>query len=129
MATRKSSKPTPARKKVLKPIKSVKPAKSSKPVPALKPIAAKSNRVPAKAKPQLVRDSFKMPKNEYVLIDELKQRALRLGRAAKKSEVLRAGVNALYWMSDAELVVALAKVPSLKTGRPKDEPKPARKKV
>jgi hypothetical protein len=36
-------------------------------------------------KPKLVRDSFTMPKPEYVLIDELKQSAAKLGHPVKKS--------------------------------------------
>jgi len=82
---------------------------------AVSPVPAK---VPAKAKPKLVRDSFTMPKAEYAVIDELKQRAARLGRPAKKSELLRAGVKALNAMSDDILRAALLAVPTIKTGRP-----------
>ena len=47
----------------------------------------------AKAKKvKLVRDSFCMPKEEYAQIELLKQRLLALGKAVKKSELLRAGV-------------------------------------
>jgi len=77
---------------------------------------------PAKAgkpkKPKLVRDSFKMPKSEYALIDELKLRASHLGRPTKKSEVLRAGVMALTAMGDAAFLAAVGAVPATKTGRP-----------
>jgi hypothetical protein len=76
-----------------------------------------------KAKPKLVRDSFTIPKNEYGVLAELKQRSARLGHPAKKSEVLRAGIAALKSMPDAALLAALQAVPSLKTGRPKNNGK------
>ncbi len=69
-------------------------------------------------KPKLVRDSFTIPKMEYAVLDELKQRALRLTRAVKKSELLRAGVKALAAMPDAAFLAALKTVPTIKTGRP-----------
>ena len=89
------------------------PAKpATKPVPM--PVV-----VAVKAKHKLVRDSFTIPKDEYAVLAELKLRAGRLMRPAKKSEILRAGINTLRGMTDKALTVALAAVPSLKTGRPK----------
>lgn len=70
-------------------------------------------------KPKLVRDSFTIPKDEYVVIDALKTRAGKLGQAVKKSELLRAGVKALAAMSDIQFKAALSNVPTIKTGRPK----------
>lgn len=84
-----------------------KPAKPAKPVKADKP-----------RKPKLVRDSFTIPKAEYAVLDELKQRAAKLGAPAKKSEVLRAGIKALAQMSDVAFQSAMAAVPAIKTGRP-----------
>ncbi len=69
-------------------------------------------------KSKLVRDSFTIPKDEYAAIDALKARALPLGIAIKKSELLRAGLMALTTMSDAKFKAALSAVPTLKTGRP-----------
>ena len=69
-------------------------------------------------KPKLVRDSFTIPKAEYSVLDDLKQRASKLDSPAKKSELLRAGIKALAAMSDAALLVALQAVPAIKTGRP-----------
>jgi hypothetical protein len=43
---------------------------------------------------------------------------LEIGRPAKKSEMLRAGIKALAGMNDAALVAALAAVPAIETGRP-----------
>ncbi|MDP3699608.1 MAG: hypothetical protein Q8R72_01735 [Hylemonella sp.] len=70
-------------------------------------------------KPKLVRDSFTIPKDEYEALAELKQRCAKIGHPAKKSELMRAGIQALVALSDKGLVAALGKVPSLKTGRPK----------
>ncbi len=69
-------------------------------------------------KPKLVRDSFTIPKEEYAAIEVLKIRAMTLGLAIKKSELLRAGLMALTGLSDAKLRTALVAVPTLKTGRP-----------
>lgn len=69
-------------------------------------------------KPKLVRDSFTIPKAEYAVIEALKLRAAKLGRPAKKSEVLRAGVQALAGMGDAAFLAAVGAVPVMKTGRP-----------
>ena len=69
-------------------------------------------------KPKLVRDSFTIPKAEYMVLDELKIRATKLTRPSKKSELLRAGIKALASMSNAAFLTALAQVPSIKTGRP-----------
>jgi hypothetical protein len=85
--------------------------KTAKPVTTAKPVKAK--------KPKLVRDSFTIPKDEYVVIESLKIRAGKLGQAVKKSELLRAGVKALAAMSDIQFKAALSNVPTIKTGRPK----------
>ena len=76
--------------------------------------------VELEAKHKLVRDSFTIPKDEYLVLAGLKERATQLRRPTKKSELLRAGVAALHAMSDRAFLATLAKVPSLKTGRPKD---------
>jgi hypothetical protein len=78
--------------------------------------------VGSKQKHKLVRDSFTIPKDEYAVLTGLKQRAAKLAHHAKKSEVLRAGVQLLSVLPDAAFLAALQAVPSLKTGRPKQEP-------
>jgi hypothetical protein len=70
-------------------------------------------------KPKLVRDSFTMPKPEYVVIDELKQRAAKLGHPVKKSELLRAAIKVIAGLSDAGFIAAMSAVPPIKTGRPR----------
>ena len=86
-------------------------AAPTKPTKPAKPIKVK--------KTKLVRDSFTIPKDEYVVIENLKTRAGKLGQAVKKSELLRAGVKALAAMSDLQFKAALNNVPTIKTGRPK----------
>ena len=118
-ATKKPAlkKTTAAKKPVLKKV-AAKPAikaaapKTTKPVKVAKPAKVK--------KPKLVRDSFTIPKDEYVVIDALKTRAGKLGQPIKKSELLRAGIKALAAMSDIQFKAALSNVPTIKTGRPKN---------
>lgn len=99
----------PAAKAVLKPL--VKPL--------VKPVVKAKAEKPVKVKkPKLVRDSFTIPKAEYAVLDELKQRAAKLACAVKKSELIRAGVKALAAMPDTAFLAALKAVPAIKTGRP-----------
>ena len=93
------------------------------PSPAM-PVPKTADVAAAKLKQKLVRDSFTIPKQEYAVLAALKQRAIRLQRPVKKSELLRAGIAALQAMPDTELLSALQAVPSLKTGRPKHSAKP-----
>jgi hypothetical protein len=83
--------------------------------PVAKPVKAKVEKV---KKPKMVRDSFSIPKLEYAVFDVLKLRATKLGKPAKKTELLRAGIKTLASLSDAAFLAALKTVPSLKTGRP-----------
>jgi len=68
---------------------------------------------------KMERDSFTMPKTEYAQLYVLKERLVKLGNPAKKSELLRAGIMQLTAMTDAALKMAMSKVPTIKTGRPK----------
>lgn len=79
------------------------------------------------AKPKLVRDSFTMPKADYALIEALKIRALDAKRPAKKSELLRAGLQALAALSPEVLVKSLDALTPLKAGRPKKSELPPAK--
>lgn len=125
MAT--ATKRSTASKTVKAPVKSgtstaKKTTPTRKPAPAA-PVKSAPVTPEAKiAKPKkqkLVRDSFTIPKLEYVVLDELKLRATQLAHPVKKSELLRAGIKALTSMSDAALLAALKAVPTIKTGRPK----------
>jgi hypothetical protein len=81
------------------------------------PATAAADARPAKTK--LVRDSFTIPAAEYERIGQLKLRAATLARPTKKSELLRAGLQALLSMDNSTLLAALETVPTIKTGRPK----------
>ncbi|HIV73035.1 MAG TPA: hypothetical protein H9903_19020 [Candidatus Aquabacterium excrementipullorum] len=99
----------PAKKAAAKPARK---AVAAKPAPEVKQSPAK------KPKQKLVRDSFTMPQDDFKLIDQLKARALGFQRPAKKSELLRAGLQALVGLSDARLKAALEALAPLKPGRP-----------
>ena len=128
--------PAPTASKVKKAV--VQETKTVVKAPAKKPSKRPADTAPAKAKaaapapalpakevrakkPKLVRDSFTIPKDEYAVIEALKQRANALAQPVKKSELLRAGLKMLAGLSDAALRSALQAVPSIKTGRPKAE--------
>ena len=137
--TAKKAAPKPALKKVVKkaapraktPVKKAVKA-AVKAVPAKKAVAKptavktvvtavakpKATKPVKEKKPKLVRDSFTIPKAEYTVLADLKQRAGKLGSSVKKSELLRAGIKALAAMADSALVAALKAVPAVKTGRP-----------
>lgn len=86
------------------------PSKTAAPAAASKPL---------KIKAKLVRDSFTMPAADFALIAQLKDRALVFQRPAKKSELLRAGLQVLQALDDAKLRKALDALEPLKPGRPK----------
>ena len=106
--TAKSATAKPAVKKPLS--QAFANSKTTRNVEPIKPVKPK--------KPKLVRDSFTIPKIEYMVLEALKLRATKLTRSVKKSELLRAGIKALAALSDAAFLSALEKVPAIKTGRP-----------
>lgn len=108
-----AAKPAAAKKPAAKPAKAPAAAKAA---PAAKPVVeAKA----PKQKAKLVRDSFTMPQVDFDLIAVLKERALGFKRPTKKSELLRAGLQALAGLNDQALQAALNALPPLKPGRPK----------
>ena len=121
--------PTPKRNGTVKkvtPTKTTAPASvkptsktSGKPVkPAVNAPAALKAKPAKDKKIKVVRDSFTIPKSEFAQIADMKKRALALGVDIKKSELIRAGLQAIFAMSDAGFKKALSAVPTLKTGRP-----------
>ena len=104
-----------AAKPVLKPLIKAGVTESSKIRVPAKPKVEKQLKA---KKPKLVRDSFTIPKAEYTVMDDLKQRATKLAFPIKKSELLRAGIKALAAMPDQAFLAALQAVPAIKTGRP-----------
>ncbi len=119
VAVKAASSAAPSKKPVAAKTAVSKPA-VSKPVAVKKVAAAKTPVVKAPKAPKLKmeRDSFTMPKTEYAQFAVLKDRLVKLGQPAKKSELLRAGIMQLAAMTDAALKAAMAKVPTIKTGRP-----------
>lgn len=108
----------PAAPKPARTVRTPRPAKAAatpKPTPAA---AAAPEELKLKKVP-MVRDSFTMPQAEYALIAALKARTLQGGRHAKKSELLRAGLQLLSQLDDAALSKTLDALPPIKVGRPK----------
>ena len=103
-------------------------SKSGRKAPAVvaKPAKRKSAPVAAPAQPlkkdKLIRDSFTLPREDFELIAALKDRALDFKRPTKKSELLRAGLQALAKLDPAALRAALEALRPLKAGRPKNKP-------
>jgi hypothetical protein len=122
---------TPAPKR--KPVQSAKTAVKQPAVPVTgkvsqtqtaqpKTLDKKVSDLPSKTikekKVKVVRDSFTLPKTELLQIGEMKKRAMTLGVEVKKSELIRAGLQALAGMADTAFKKAMANVPTIKTGRP-----------
>lgn len=113
--------------------KTTKRAAAPKPAPKAKveavemPVAAPEHaaeetavkKIKKEIKVKVVRDSFTMPQNEYQKIEDIKATCLQAGRHVKKSEVLRAGLQALSNMNLADLEAALSGLETIRTGRPK----------
>ncbi len=76
------------------------------------------NPAPAQV-PRVIRDAFTMPEEDYRLIAGAQERCLLNAVRASKSEVLRAGLQALAGMSDEQLTAAIARLSRVPTGRPK----------
>jgi hypothetical protein len=94
-----------------------KPAAPAAKAVAAAPVVSASK--PPKLKAKLVRDSFTMPQADFDLIAGLKERALGFKRPAKKSELLRAGLQVLAGLNDTALRTTLNGLAPLKPGRPK----------
>lgn len=128
----KAAKPTGARQAAAAP-RGGKVASDSKP-PRPRKVASASAIRPlphltrAEVDCEVLRDSFTIPKEEYLQLDALKRRALALPLTIKKSELLRAGLKLLSTLDDADLAQALAAVPLVKTGRPKGKGEKAKRR-
>jgi hypothetical protein len=93
-----------------------------KPAPkktAVKPEKKHKKEKKSDGKVKVVRDSFTMPQADYDLIAALKQKALKAGLHVKKSELLRASLQALSKLPAAQLERALSGLEKIKTGRQK----------
>ena len=67
---------------------------------------------------KVIRDSFTMPSRDYKKITQLREKCLKAGLSATKSEILRAGLHALEGMSAEDLRRVVQSVEKVKTGRP-----------
>jgi hypothetical protein len=120
MRSRKTRPPAPRKSKALSRPAAPREATSRKKAASARPARVeKKGPKLSKARPKLVRDSFTMPESDFGLIEMLKARALVAQRAAKKSELLRAGLQVLAALEVQALVAALEKLEPVKTGRPK----------
>lgn len=95
-----------------------KPIIKNTPVVEAAATASPAEKASKSKKPKMVRDSFTIPKSEYVALQDLKERSNKLSSPAKKTELLRAGIKALSGLSDDDFLKAIQAVPSIKTGRP-----------
>jgi hypothetical protein len=120
-----AAKPVAPKTTSVKPVaaKSVAKAAVSKVAAVKKAAVPKAAKVVKEKTPKLKmeRDSFTMPKIEYAQFHVLKERLQKLEQPVKKSELLRAGIMQLSAMTDAALKAAMSKVPTIKTGRPKNK--------
>lgn len=110
------TKTTPRKPAVRKTTVARKPAPAKT---AVKPEKKHKKEKKADGKVKVVRDSFTMPQADYDLIAVLKQKALKAGLHVKKSELLRASLQALSKLTAAQLKRALSGLEKIKTGRPK----------
>lgn len=111
------AKPPKAKAGKGKPAATAGTARAAKPAKAAGKSAANGKAAKA-AKPKLVRDSFSFPKAEYAVLATLKDRAVKAGKAVKKSELLRAGLKALAALPDLAFHTALDALPARKPARP-----------
>ena len=117
-----AAKPAAAKPVAVKPVAAPAAKPAAKPAPAA-PVAAAASEAPAKhkkdaKKAKLVRDSFTLPENDYVLFAAMKARCLACGIEVKKSELLRAALRQLSGLDDAMLVAVMSQIEKIKTGRP-----------
>lgn len=68
----------------------------------------------------VVRASFSFPADDHALFDLLLQRAIGAGVSTTRSALVRAGLQALMRMTDAEIVASLDRLVELRPG-----PRPA----
>ncbi|MEY4140582.1 MAG: hypothetical protein RLZZ371_2764 [Pseudomonadota bacterium] len=108
---------SPVQKAVLKsPVKTaITPAtKAAQPTEELAAVNSEK-RLKAK-KAILVRESFKLPMLDHLMLETLKLRSSKLGSPVKKSALVCAGINTLTGMSDAKFLAMIKSVAASRTG-------------
>lgn len=77
-----------------------------------------SKATPTPRKTSVIRDTFSMPPDDYVRIEELRITANKEGRSStSKSEVMRAGLQVLGLLNGQQLVDALNRLEKLVPGK------------
>jgi hypothetical protein len=71
---------------------------------------------------KVVRDGFTMPRSDYDKLKALKAVCLKRGVEVKKSELLRAGLQALEALPLDTLLERMRALPAIKSGRKKKKP-------
>jgi hypothetical protein len=75
----------------------------------------------SRAKIKLVRDSFTLPEPDHELIKKCKKAAMTAGRETKKSEVVRAAIQAFSQLSLGDQMAAYNALQPIAVGRPKSK--------
>lgn len=88
-------------------------------------VDAKVAKRPVRARAPPERDSITMPEMDFALIAALKTTALEAQRAAKKSELLRAGPHDLTALDSKALVAAVDQLDPAQTGRHREATEPS----
>lgn len=81
--------------------------------------ATKKPSAQAAEEARVVRDGFTMPQGDYDILKALKAQCLKSGVEVKKSELLRAGVQALAALPATKLLERMRALPAVKAGRKK----------
>lgn len=99
---------SPVQKPVLK-----SPVTKAVPTTAEPATVSSEKRLKAK-KAILVRESFKLPMLDHLMLETLKLRSSKLGSPVKKSALVCAGIHALIGMSDAKFLAIVKSVPTVR---------------
>lgn len=113
-AVRKSSRPAGDMRVTLADIAPAKKAARTATVAIVAPSMAADDH-----KEKVVRDGFSMPRADYDKFRTLKAVCLAGGVAVKKSELLRAGLQALEALPVPDLLARIRALPPIKAGRKK----------
>ena len=108
----------PRSTKAIKSVKLVKPRAAKAPVKGVVKVATKASKPVKTKKAKLVRDSFTMPENEYVVLGQTKKKCLAAGFEIKKSELLRIGVAMIHALDIKKIRTAQTNLFPVKAGRP-----------
>lgn len=71
------------------------------------------------ALPKVIRDTFSLPPTDYALLEQLRGRALSVGLAINKSELVRTGLRLLSELNEADFRQIIQRIDKIKPGRPK----------